>query len=138
MVTFAPCFCAGTVEYDSTLPHRTRRKTRHCLILHPPFAIKMFYVFLTNYNVEVIFYKYHKKFVHRNFYVCFTKFGTLFFYFALYIISPRHIVISGRFVPRSKTAISPRLPGSSTPRSVKPKRAAGLQLTARAALVSER
>ena len=77
MGTFAPCFCARAVEYSRTLLLCARRKTRHCLILHPPFAIKMFYVFLTNYNVEVIFYKYHKKCVHRNFYVCFTKFGTL-------------------------------------------------------------
>jgi len=36
--------------------------------------------FLTIYNVEVTFYKYHKKCVHRNFYVCFTKFGTLFIF----------------------------------------------------------
>jgi len=43
--TFAPCFCAGTVEYGSTLPYRTRRKTRHCRPLHPPGAIKSFYVF---------------------------------------------------------------------------------------------
>ena len=43
--TFVPCFCAGTVEYGSTLPHRTRRKTRHCRTLHPPGAIKSFYVF---------------------------------------------------------------------------------------------
>ena len=36
------------------------------------------FMFLTNHNVEVISYKDHKKCVYRNFYVCFTKFGTLF------------------------------------------------------------
>ena len=31
-----PCFCASAVEYSRTLLRCTRRKTRHCLMLHPP------------------------------------------------------------------------------------------------------
>ena len=44
MINLAPCFCAGAVEYKSTLPHRTRRKTRHCRTLHPPDANKRYQI----------------------------------------------------------------------------------------------
>ena len=41
-VNLVPFVCAAAVEYSRTRPHRTHRKTRLCLAMHPPMQTSRF------------------------------------------------------------------------------------------------
>jgi len=60
----APCSCAGTVEYSSTLLYHARRKTRHFLALHPPDANNSVFAGLKNHNLCGMFCTLTEMFVY--------------------------------------------------------------------------